>query len=333
MGKYVKYSADEKYETIRLVESSSLSARKTLKEIGISPSTFYCWYKRFLEDGIEGLKDKHRRPNQFWNKIPETERDMVADTALAKPEKSCRELAFHIIDNEGYFISESSVYRILKEKNLISSPVFTVISAKDKFQHPTSRINELWQTDFTYFKIIYWGWYYLSTVMDDFSRFILAWKLCTSMNADDVKDTLDLAIERTCVENVKIVQKPRLLSDNGPCYISGSLKEYLADNNIKHTRGKPYHPMTQGKIERYHRSMKNILLLDNYYSPSELKYYIGKWVNYYNNERYHEVIGNITPLDKYLGLEEHILEKRRKIKNSTMQNRVRSYRNKLIMAL
>jgi len=258
---------------------------------------------------------------------------MVADTALAQPEKSCRELAFHIIDNEGYFISESSVYRILKEKNLISSPVFTVISAKDKFQHPTSRINELWQTDFTYFKIIYWGWYYLSTVMDDFSRFILAWKLCTSMNADDVKDTLDIAIERTGVENVKIVQKPRLLSDNGPCYISGSLKEYLEENNIKHTRGKPYHPMTQGKIERYHLSMKNVLLLDNYYSPSELEHYINKWVNYYNNERYHEAIGNIIPQDKYFGLEEHILEKRRKIKHSTMKNRVRSYRNKLIMAL
>ena len=329
----MKYSAGEKYEIIKMVENSNLSVKRTLQQIDISKSTFYSWYRRYLEDGIEGLESQNRCPKQFWNRIPDKERDVIADTALDYPEQSCREIAFKIIDENGYFVSESSVYRILREKNLISSPVFTVISAKDKFQNPTTHINELWQTDFTYFKIITWGWYYLSTVMDDFSRFILAWKLCTSMKSEDVMETLDMAIAETGIENVKVIQKPRLLSDNGPCYISSSLHDYLDDNKIRHTRGRPYHPMTQGKIERYHRSMKNVLLLDNYYSPSELEYHIGRWVDYYNFRRYHEAIGNVTPYDKYMGREEEIFKQRRQVKAATMQKRVQQYRKELILSL
>ena len=132
-----------------------------------------------------------------------------------------------------YFISESSVYRILKAYDLVTSPVYTVISAKDKFKHPTTRINQLWQTDFSYLKVIDWGWYYLSTVMDDYSRYILAWRLCRTMMAKDVKKTLDMAIEWTGVEHVHVVHRPRLLSDNGSAYVSKELKHYLeAINNV-----------------------------------------------------------------------------------------------------
>ena len=172
----------------------------------------------------------------------------------------------------------------------------------------------MWQTDFTYFKIICWGWYYLSTVLDDYSRKIIAWKLCASMTTEDVKATLNLAIEKTVVNNAKVIQKTRLLSNNGPCYISGELKHYIENQNMFHLHGRPFHPQTQGKIERYHRSMKNVILLDNYYTPSELEYRISEWVDYYNNFRYHESLNNITPRDKYDGLEEKILRKRRKIK-------------------
>ena len=149
------------------------------------------------------------------------------------PEKSSRELACHITDNMDYFISESSVYRILKAYDLVTSPVYTVISAKDKFKHPTTRINQLWQTDFSYLKVIDWGWYYLSTVMDDYSRYILAWRLCRTMMAKDVKKTLDMAIEWTGVEHVHVVHRPRLLSDNGSAYVSKELKHYHeAINNV-----------------------------------------------------------------------------------------------------
>ena len=230
----MKYTQSEKMEIIRMVEGSSLSVKKTLEEIGISRSTFYEWYKRYQEDGFEGLRSRNKSPRQVWNKIPEWERQRVVQVARTYPEKSSREVACHITDNMNYFISESSVYRILKAYDLVTSPVYTVVSAKDKFENPTTRINQLWQTDFSYLKVIDWGWYYLSTVMDDYSRYILAWRLCQTMMAEDVKKTLDMAIETTGVEHVHVVHRPRLLSDNGSAYVSKKLKHYLEANEIHH---------------------------------------------------------------------------------------------------
>ncbi len=211
------------------------------------------------------------------------------------------------------------MYRILKLFDLITSPAYIVISASDKFKNPTKRVNELWQTDFSYFRIVHWGWYYLSTVMDDYSRYILSWKLFTSMSAGDVKETLDMAVEKTGVTQVHVRHRPRLLSDNGPCYLSHELKDYLNDKGIKHTRGAPFHPQTQGKIERYHRSIKNVINLQNYYSPNQLKKEIELFVEHYNNHRYHESLNNLTPVDVYNGRVKKIISMREKIKQQTMK--------------
>jgi transposase InsO family protein len=161
------------------------------------------------------LARQRSSPRKFWNKIPDPIREQVVDIALENPDKSPRELAWHITDTQAYFISESSVYRILKSYDLITSPSYIVMSASNKFQHPTKRINELWQTDFTYLKVLGWGWYYLSTVMDDYSRYIVSWKLATNMSADDVMVTLDEAVQATGVDRIQVRHRPRLLSDNG----------------------------------------------------------------------------------------------------------------------
>jgi putative transposase len=157
------------------------------------------------------------------------------------------------------------------------------------------------------------------------------WYIYT-MSAGDVKATIDEAIAASGVEHVYIRHRPRLLSDNGPCYISGELKEYLADKGFIHTRSRPYHPMTQGKIERYHRTMKNILLLDNYYSPDDLKVHIAAFVEYYNNRRYHESLDNITPADVYTGRAAEIFEKRKRIKERTMKERRKNYRQAIAIS-
>jgi transposase InsO family protein len=321
----MRYSASEKYEIIRLVEQSSLSVRKTLEHLDIKRSTFYNWLKRYQEDGIDGLEDKKPSPKAVWNKIPQDHQDAIVETALDKPELSPREIAVTYTDDKAYFVSESSVYRLLKAQDLITSPAYILMQASDKFQHPSRRVNELWQTDFTYFKIIGWGWYYLSTVLDDYSRFIVAWRLCTSMTASDVADTLDDALYFTGLDQVKVRHKPRLLSDNGPCYLSGDLAEYLQEQGMAHSRGKPYHPQTQGKIERWHRSMKNQILLNNYYLPSELQEHIQRFVNYYNHERYHESLDNLTPADVYYGRGQKILDRREQIKCDTLSIRHKMY--------
>jgi len=182
-------------------------------------------------------------------------------------------------------------------------------------------VHELWQTDFTYFLIKGWGWFYLSTVIDDFSRYVIAWKLCTTMTTDDVIATLDLARAATGLEQVRVTQRTRLLSDNGSCYTSSDLVDYLKEHGIAQSHGRPYHPQTQGKIERYHRSMKNVILLDNYYLPGDLERAIAQWVVYYNNQRYHESLGNIKPVDVYKGKDAAILRKREQTKRRTLRDR------------
>lgn len=319
----MRHSQSEKMEIIHLVERSELPVKQTLAELDVSRSTFYRWYRRYLEDGFDGLADRKSAPRQFWNKIPGPVKERVVEIALEKPELSPRELAWSFTDKQGYFISESSVYRILKSYDLITSPAYIVISAKDKFDHPTERVNELWQTDFSYFKIRGWGWYYLSTVLDDYSRFIIAWRLCSTMTARDVQDTLDMAVAKTQIKQVKVRHRPRLLSDNGPCFLANELKDYLASMDMKHIRGAPYHPQTQGKIERYHRSLKNVINLDNYYYPWDLEKAIEQFVDHYNNERYHESLDNLIPADVFYGRGDQILSARQIIKEQTLKLRRR----------
>ncbi|HJL53565.1 MAG: IS3 family transposase [Pseudomonadales bacterium] len=317
-GRYMRYSASEKYEIIRLVEQSSLSVKQTLARLDIHRSTFYAWLKRYEAGGINALEDRKPVPRSAWNKLPEEEQVAIVDLALEKPALSPREIAVTYTDEKERFVSESTVYRLLKAQDLITSPAYILMEAGDKFQHPTTRVNEMWQTDFTYCKIIGWGWYYLSTILDDYSRFILAWRLCTTMAASDVSDTLDDALDFTGLDQVQVKHKPRLLSDNGPSYIASDLADYLDDKGMDHTRGRPYHPQTQGKIERWHRSLKNQILLENYYLPGDLEQRIGEFVDYYNHERYHESLNNLTPSDVYYGRGQQVLERREQIKLNTL---------------
>ncbi len=311
------YTQSEKMEIIRLVEAPELAVRKTLRELGIHRSTFYGWYRRYLEYGFEGLANRRPNARKFWNKIPEAVKKQVVGHALECPEKSPREMAWSMTDQKGYFISESSVHRILKACDLITSPAYVVVSAKDRFDHPTTRVNELWQMDFSYFKILGWSWYYLSTVMDDFSRYILAWKLFSTMSAMYVQETLDLALKKTGLNHVKVRLNPRLLSDNGPCYVSKDLKAYLEARDIMHIRSAPYHTQTQGKIERYHRTIRNVINLEHYYFPGELEKAIDGFVTYYNFQRYHESIDNLIPADVFYGRGKKILVQREITKSNT----------------
>ena len=295
----MRLTVAEKREVIRLVEGSDRSVRQTLQELRVNRATFYAWYRRYRADGEAGLAAQPPAVRRYWNRIPPPIRQRVVTAALADPERSPRELAWQLTNRTGHFLSESSVYRILKAHDLITSPAFVVITAADRFSHPTTRPNELWQTDFTYLRVVGWGWYYLSTVLDDYSRYILAWTLTTTMAATDVATTLDLARAKAGVDRVAVRHRPRLLSDNGPCYVSGELATYLATHGLTHTRGKPYHPMTQGKIERYHRSMKNVVKLEHYYSPWALERAIGRFVAHYNDCRLHEALQNVMPADVY----------------------------------
>jgi transposase InsO family protein len=317
----MRYPAAEKAEIIRLVEQSPLPVRRTLAQLGIPRATFYRWYDRYHRGGPEALNDRSPRPDRVWNRIPDAVRDNIVQLALDEPALSPRELAVRFTDTKSYFVSEASVYRLLKAHNLIASPAFIVIKASDAFKDKTTAPNQLWQTDFTYLKVIGWGWFYLSSVLDDFSRYILAWKLCTNMRAEDVTATLELALQASGLDHAKPADRPRLLSDNGSSYVAGDLAKWLGARNIKHLRGAPYHPMTQGKIERWHQTLKNRILLENYFLPGDLEAQIAAFIDDYNNRRYHESIGNLTPADAYFGRGRVILAERERVKRHTIANR------------
>jgi len=176
----MRYPASEKLEIIRIVEQSHLPTKITLDKLGVARRTFYRWYDRYLEGGPEALADRPCEPSRVWNRIPKVIHDQIIELALEQSELSPRELAVRFTDERRYFVSEATVYRLLKAHDLITSPAYVVVKASSEFHTKTTRPNEMWQTDFTYFKIIGWGWMYLSTVLDDFSRYIIAWRLCSN---------------------------------------------------------------------------------------------------------------------------------------------------------
>ncbi len=315
----MRYPASEKLEIIRTVETSPLPVRQTLAQIGIAKSTFYAWLDRYAVGGLDALEDRKPRPGRVWNRIRDDVRQTIVTFALDQPELSPREIATAFTERERTYVSEASVYRLLRAEGLITSPALIVMKAADRFANPTTAINQLWQTDFTYLKVTGWGWYYLSTVLDDFSRYIVAWKLCPTMAAADVTATLGLALQASGLQAVD--RRPRLLSDNGPSYLATELADWLAQQGMSHTRGKPYHPMTQGKIERWHLSLKSRILLENYYLPGDLERAVAAFVEHYNHRRYHESLDNLTPADVYFGRGQRILDMRRLIKQKTITRR------------
>ena len=322
----MRYLASEKLEIIKLVEQSHLPAQRTLDRLGIPRRTFYRWYDRYMGGGPEALQDRPSAPSRVWNRIPadiqdQINYDQIIELALEQSELSPRELAVRFTDKTRYFVSEASVYRLLKAHDLITSPAYVVIKAANEFHTKTTRPNQMWQTDFTYFKIIGWGWMYLSTVLDDYSRYIIAWKLCATMRAEDVTDTLDMALAASGCDQAHVRHKPRLLSDNGPSYIAGELADYIEARSMSHVRGAPMHPQTQGKIERWHQTLKNRILLENYFLPGDLQTQIGAFVEHYNHRRYHESLDNVTPADAYFGRAAAIIKQRERIKRQTIQHR------------
>ena len=320
----MRLNAEEKEEIIQLVNRSDLGVNQTLQELGIHKSTFYNWYHAYSQKGIKGLEPSVLKARQQWNTIPQVEKNLVVELALEHTDVSPRELACKMTDEQQIFISESSVYRILKERGLITTPAYMVNIAANEFYQKTSYVHELWQTDFTYFKVISWGWYYLSTILDDYSRFIVHFELCENMMTEDARITIATALKKA---DLGTKPRPRLLSDNGPCYISKELKSYLESEQIEAIHGRPLHPQTQGKIERYHRSIKNVIKLENYYCPEQLKEAVERFVHYYNYQRYHESLNNLTPAYVYFGRGELILQERERIKQQTLEKRRQIYFN------
>jgi len=312
-------SAKGKAEIISLVTGSGLPCSRALAQLRLPRSTYYRWLKRLSEGRLEDRKGGSRVP---WNRIRQEEEAKVLAEARASPELSCRQLALNITDSSEVYISESTVYRVLKRKGLIKPAEIIGFKAAKEYHRKTRRPNELWATDCCHLRVAEWGWYYLVTVMDDYSRIILGWDLKTDMAGGSLEDVVQMAVDATGMTSVPVENRTVLLSDNGAGYISSQFNEYLRLVSIRHITASPFHPQTNGKIERYHRSLKGEINLQPYDMPSQLKESIGAFVEYYNHRRCHEGLGNVTPWDVYTGKHLEIMARRKEVKNRTLRERM-----------
>ena len=309
-------SADKKAQVLEKVETSPGSKRKVLAELGVSKSAYYRWRARQRQGSLED----RRHPGPSWNRLSPGEESVVLEVALEQPDLSPRQLAAWITDNKGFSVSESTVYRLLKSQGLIKSPEMKMAAGKE-FHTKTTRPHQMWSTDASYFRVSGWGFYYLVTVMDDFSRFILAWRLQRDMTSDSFIEVVQDAVDLTGMTDVPWDHRTKLLSDNGPGYISHSFGEYLRLVGIRHILASPFHPQTNGKLERYHRTIKLDVNQIPYDVPGNLEVAITEFVNYYNNRRYHKALGNVTPSDVLDDRREQILQKRKEVQTQTFQRR------------
>ena len=313
-------SAARKAEILEKVASSPVPTRWVLKKLGVPKSTYYRWSAR-------SRRSSHADQRVPWNRLTQGERQIVLSVARAYPAWSSRQIAAWITDNGDFSVSESSVFRILKGEGLVRR-IEILAPASKEFRHKTTAPHQMWATDASYFRVVRWGYYYLVTVMDDYSRFILAWKLQEDMSAHSLIEVVQEAVDATGMTDVPVEDRTKLLSDNGAGYVSRAFRDYLRLVSIGHILAAPFHPQTNGKVERYQQSLKREVNQLPYELPSQLERAIADFVDYYNYRRYHKAIGNVAPADVLYGRREEILQRRKEVQRQTI-NRRRDYNRSL----
>lgn len=304
-------NATDKTSILSQVENKPMGKRQALMALGIPKSSYYRWRMGRVNPVAAA------RP---WNRITPAEEVKIKVIARESPELSSRQLSAWITDNAGFAVSESTVYRILRREGLVKRQETQPLAAKE-YHTKTTGPHQMWATDASYFRVVGWGYYYLVTVMDDYTRFILAWKLQKDMSANSLIEVVQEAVDATGMTDVPVEDRTRLLSDNGSGYISRAFQDYLRLVGIRHILSAPFHPQTNGKVERYQQSLKKEVNQLPYEWPSELERAIAAFVEYYNYRRYHKALGDVTPADVLFGRREAILERRKEVHIQTINHR------------
>jgi len=282
---------------LKLVDTAPWSHKKVLKLLDFPESTFYNWKSRYKRDGLAGLIDKPPIPKVIRNVLSKEEYGKIIAVAKANPSEGYRKITYYL-EADRVYISESTCYRVMTKENLIIPRKLRRAASKE-YKHQPKRPNELWTTDITYIFIEGYGFYYLFTILDAWSRYVVYWELRQTMTSEDAVAVVTKAIEK---EGITPEHHLSLLSDNGTQYISRRFLSFLKKVKVTHIRTAYRHPETNGKIERYHRTIKEEWLNKVCYStPDKARTQIENFVYIYNSQRPHMALGNVTPAAKRFG--------------------------------
>lgn len=314
-------TAQEIVELIGKLETAGVNRRKMLDYLNIGESTYYHWREVFHRDGIGGLMKKSTRPKRLWNRMLPEEETTILREARNHPELTPRLIAVSITDNLGFYVCEKTVYRLLKRNNLLAPRPLGEMPAAKEYWDKTVRPDEMWQCDATTMFISGWGYYRFIPVLDDFSRYVLTDELKNDETGGSISDAVEMAREEAKRLGHTLDPPPDLLSDNGAGFIGEVLSGYLGAHGIKHIFGRPYHPQTQGKVERFNRTTKSKTInLIVYCSPDELQAALREMVWKYNHTP-HSSLNNVSPADVYAGRMQEILSRRAELKKLTLERR------------
>ena len=267
---------------------TEITSIQIVKWVGIPRSKFYQWRNRY------GKINEHNRwiPRDFW--LTEAEKQAVIDYYLEHPKEGYRRLTYMMMDADIVAASPSSVYRVLKRAGLLTKWNRKPSKKGTGFKQPLEP-HKHWHIDISYLNIC-GTFYYLCSILDGYSRYIVHWEIRETMKESDVEIILQRA--RECFPETR----PRIISDNGPQFLAKDFKEYIRICGMTHVRTSPYYPQSNGKLERYHKTIKSECIRPQVpLSDDDARKNVSQFVDHYNHERLHSAIGYITPKDKLEG--------------------------------
>jgi transposase InsO family protein len=296
-----RFTAEEKAEVLavveRTVERAGWSVRRILKRLGVTKGRYYEWRKRAA---AERLVDAPCLAPSWAAILPE-EKEAVITYALKHPKDGYRRLAWMMIDEDVAYLSPSSVYRVLTDVDLLYrwKRSRSAGEAPAEAQAP----NERWHTDIMYLRVAD-TWYFLVSVLDAYSRYIVHWELLTSMRAADVRLAIQQAVEKSGA-------KPEIVTDNGSQFTAKDFRALVHQFELQHIRIRTYHPESNGRIERFHRSTRDALSEQDLGNLTRAREILSRWVEHYNGERLHAGLHYLPPAEYYSGNPDARLEERR----------------------
>jgi putative transposase len=292
-------------------EKAEIGAGRFIHWLGVTASKFYNWRERY------GRVNGHNGwvPRDFW--LEPWEKEAIIGFHLKNPLEGYRRLTFMMLDADVVAVSPASVWRVLKQEGLLSRWKAKSSRKGTGFEQPLQP-HQHWHVDVSYINLS-GTFYYLCSVLDGCSRFLVHWELRESMKEADIEMILERAKEKSPEA------RPRIISDNGPQFIARDFKEFIRISGMTHVRTSPFYPQSNGKIERWHKSLKQECIRP--LTPLTLDHarrLIQIYVDHYNTVRLHSAIGYVTPQDRLAGRQAEIHAARdRKLEQARSQRQLR----------